>query len=81
MHELYEQREDYLANALTLSDQEQLAISELNDWLPKNIIDAHAHSNLPEHVESIPETTFNHMLSTFPPNQSPYTLSCTPTKI
>jgi predicted TIM-barrel fold metal-dependent hydrolase len=60
MHELYEQREDYLANALTLSDQEQLAISELNDWLPKNIIDAHAHSNLPEHVES------NHMLSTFP---------------
>lgn len=66
VHELYEQREAYLTHALKLSEEEFQAIADFESWLPSNIIDVHAHSNLTEHVEYIPSAAYNHMLSTFP---------------
>ncbi len=35
-------------------------------WLPDEIIDCHAHCNLPEHVLGFDGKVFNHMMSTFP---------------
>ncbi len=57
--------EAYLADALNLKDGEKAKIAFYRDWLPESIIDAHAHSNLSEHVEYITEKTYAHMLSTF----------------
>jgi len=59
-------REAYLAYARTFSEQERGLIREFQSWLPDTIIDCHAHCNLPEHVRSIDERAYNHMLSTFP---------------
>lgn len=59
-------REAYLAYARTFSKQEQTLIREFQSWLPNVIIDCHAHCNLSEHVRSIDEHAYNHMLSTFP---------------
>jgi len=66
MHRLFEQREQYIKTAFELTPAEQTAIVEMNQWLPDSMIDVHAHSNLPEHVNYIPETSYNHMISTFP---------------
>lgn len=57
---------DYLKHALDISEAEQAKIDGFEQWLPPEIIDAHAHSNLDVHIDSIPEKTFNHMMSTFP---------------
>lgn len=56
----------YLAYAKSLTDDEREAIDELGQWLPAEIIDCHAHCNLPEQVRWIDERARNHMLSTFP---------------
>lgn len=61
-----ERRQEYLNHALTLTDSEKSKVHEYSEWLPSVIIDAHAHSNLPEHVIDMPEKAYNHMLSTFP---------------
>lgn len=58
-------REAYLAYARMFSEQEQMFVREFQSWLPDVIIDCHAHFNLPEHVRSIDERAYNHMLSTF----------------
>lgn len=60
------QRQEYLSHALELRPQEIKKIEEYAEWLPPTIIDAHAHSNLPEHAIDVPEKAYNHMLSTFP---------------
>ncbi|MDO8619973.1 MAG: amidohydrolase family protein [bacterium] len=59
-------RETYLADALALKPEEASTIERLSEWLPQEIIDCHAHSNLPQHVEYMTEKTSRHMLSTFP---------------
>ena len=59
-------RADYLEYAGKLSSKELELINRFEDWLPNEIIDSHAHSNLEEHVISIDSRAFNHMLSTFP---------------
>ncbi len=59
-------REAYLAYARSLTEKEQSLIEEFSRWLPETIIDCHAHCNLPEHVRSIGERAYHHMLSTFP---------------
>ncbi len=57
--------EAYLRDALTLKEGELAKIAEFSEWLPDDIIDCHAHSNLEEHVSYVSEKTFGHMLSTF----------------
>lgn len=59
-------REAYLAYARNLTDKERRLIDEFSLWLPNEIIDCHVHCNLPEHVRSIDERAYRHMLSTFP---------------
>jgi predicted TIM-barrel fold metal-dependent hydrolase len=60
------QRQTYLNHARDITDAERAKIDEFAAWLPPAIIDAHAHSNLPEHVLEVPPKAYNHMLSTFP---------------
>jgi hypothetical protein len=60
------QRQTYLDHALDISSDEQGVINFYASWLPRVIIDAHAHANLPDHVVNIPMQTYNHMMSTFP---------------
>lgn len=59
-------RDDYLRHALSLNEREVWSIEQLAPWLPSQIIDCHAHSNLEEHFQSINEQAYTHMLSTFP---------------
>lgn len=59
-------REAYLAYARALTENELGFIREFQEWLPGTIIDCHAHCNLPQHVRSIDDRAYNHMLSTFP---------------
>lgn len=59
-------REAYLAYAKNFTDKECGLIDEFSLWLPNEIIDCHAHCNLSEHVRSIDERAYHHMLSTFP---------------
>lgn len=61
-----QQRKEYLDHALDLNPLEEDKIAEYAAWLPSNVIDAHAHANLAEHVQEVPPKAFNHMLSTFP---------------
>lgn len=61
-----EHRQAYMAHAMDLRPQEIEKIEEYKEWLPPVVIDAHAHSNLPDHVIDIPSKAYNHMLSTFP---------------
>ncbi len=61
-----EQRQAYLSHALDITPQEHDKIKEYSDWLLPVIIDAHAHSNLPEHAIDAPTKAYSHMLSTFP---------------
>lgn len=58
--------DDYLAYSLTLKPEELEIRDRLMDWLPGEIIDVHAHSNLPEHVLGLDPRTLSHMMSTFP---------------
>lgn len=60
------QRQEYFSHALELSKSEVEKVQEYSEWLPPAIIDAHAHSNLPEHATDIPLKAYGHMLSTFP---------------
>lgn len=59
-------REAYLAYALDFKPKERELLVDFAQWLPSNIIDCHAHCNLAEHVRWVDDTTYNHMLSTFP---------------
>ena len=59
-------RNAYLAYAKSFTDKEKKLIREFEEWLPDVIIDCHAHCNLPEHVSSIDQRAYNHMLSTYP---------------
>lgn len=59
-------REAYLEYASVLTEEEKGLVEEFGEWLPDEIIDCHAHCNLPEHVLSVSDSTFNHMMSTFP---------------
>ena len=59
-------REAYLRYARTLTKKECGLVCEFQEWLPDTIIDCHAHCNLSEHVCSIDDRAYNHMLSTFP---------------
>jgi hypothetical protein len=60
---------DYYSYTLEFKPQEFALRESLMEWLPDDIIDVHAHSNLPEHVERIPDQIFHHMMSTFPSYQ------------
>lgn len=60
------QRRSYLDHARDITNAERAKIEEFAEWLPPVVIDAHAHSNLPEHVLDVPPKAYNHMLSTFP---------------
>lgn len=59
-------REAYLAYTRALTENEHDLVREFQEWLPDTIIDCHAHCNLPEHIRSIDDRAYNHMLSTFP---------------
>lgn len=56
----------YMHDSLNLSASEISLRDSFADWLPNAIIDCHAHSGLPEHVEFMERKTYKHMLSTFP---------------
>lgn len=58
--------EDYYTHAYCMTEDENQLRDSLMEWLPKQIIDAHAHSNLEVHVKSMSDQTRGHMLSTFP---------------
>ncbi len=58
--------EAYFAHAYRMSDAETALRDELMDWLPDEIIDAHAHCNLESHIVDVPPKARKHMLSTFP---------------
>lgn len=57
--------EKYLLHAIRFSPEELKLKDSFTEWLPDDIIDAHAHCNLAEHVHSIGEKSLVHMLSTF----------------
>lgn len=59
-------REAYLSYAESFIHTERHLIDEFDQWLPERIIDCHAHCNRPEHVRTIDDRAFHHMLSTFP---------------
>lgn len=59
-------RQAYLQHSLNLSDAERKKVAEYAEWLPAIVVDAHAHSNLPEHVDDVPDKAYSHMMSTFP---------------
>lgn len=56
----------YMAYTLAFTPEENTLRAELMDWLPVEIVDSHAHSNMPEHVSSVDSRAYAHMLSTFP---------------
>lgn len=58
--------EEYYAHALKMSERELEIRDEIIGWLPDEIIDAHAHCNLKEHVHGVDPRARGHMLSTFP---------------
>lgn len=62
----YIDRKAYLAYAREFTLSESKIIGEFTDWLPQDIIDCHAHCNLPAHVGQMSNLAYNHMFSTFP---------------
>lgn len=56
----------YLQDALSAVQKEAESMSGTLAWLPEEIIDVHAHCNLPEHVLEISQEIYNHPISTFP---------------
>lgn len=59
-------RDAYLSYAGNFNDTEHHLVDEFDHWLPTKIIDCHAHCNRPEHVRSVDDRAYYHMLSTFP---------------
>jgi hypothetical protein len=55
----------YLSYARRFTPLERVLIERYNEWLPRKIIDCHAHCNLKEHVNYVRKKDYNHMLSTF----------------
>lgn len=60
------EREKYFSHSMELKPEEVALIESFASWLPDDVIDCHAHCNLPEHVGNMEEKTLKHMLSTFP---------------
>ena len=58
-------KNEALAYARKIKACEREISEKINLWLPDTFIDAHAHSNLPEHVLSISPRIFGHSMSTF----------------
>ncbi len=58
--------EDYYVHAYKFNGKEIQIRDTLMEWLPNQIIDAHAHCNLRSHVIEISDKAMGHMLSTFP---------------
>lgn len=57
---------DYLEYSLSFK-QEELSVREsLMEWLPDEMIDCHAHSNLPEHVLCLDKEIEARLMTTFP---------------
>lgn len=56
----------YLEHALRFKPLEKELRDQFEQWLPREIIDCHAHSNREEDVTSVCEKAYMHMLSTFP---------------
>lgn len=63
---LHQNKAKYLEYSLKLKQREVEKIAEFDKWLPVDVIDCHAHSNLPSHVYDMEEKTYQHMISTFP---------------
>lgn len=57
---------EYLAHALRFKPQEEKLKDSFTEWLPDDIVDCHAHSNLKGHVVDMAEKARAHMLSSFP---------------
>lgn len=60
------ERDAYLRHSSQLNQAEIQMRFMFNEWLPDDIIDCHAHCNLPEHAIWIDDQAYRHMLSTFP---------------
>lgn len=56
----------YRADSLAFSPKEIELRDFYSVWLPKNIIDCHAHSGKSEDIDYMEKKTYKHMLSTFP---------------
>lgn len=56
----------YLEHALRFSRKEVCISRDLMKWLPAEIVDAHVHCGLPEHVKRLEDEIFRHVISTFP---------------
>lgn len=59
-------RDSYLGHSLSFKPIEIDIRKSIMDWIPTNIIDAHAHCNLSEHLCGLDDETYKHMVSTFP---------------
>jgi hypothetical protein len=58
--------QEYFAHAYNMSKAEIWIRDSISDWLPDDVIDAHAHCSLAAHVIDIDPRARQHMLSTFP---------------
>lgn len=56
---------DHFRHALTIKPEEEVLRKKIEEWLPRTIIDCHAHCNLESHVDFVSDPAFRHMLSTF----------------
>ena len=59
-------RKEYLRFARNFKPEEVQLIQEFEEWLPKKIVDCHAHCCLPEHITEINDEIFHLPLSSFP---------------
>src|SRR5947209_1261820 len=57
---------DYFSYSLTFKSEEVKLCDNRMAWVPDQIIDCHAHCNLPEHVIGIDDKLRHHMMTTFP---------------
>lgn len=60
------ERDRYLDHALDFSVHEKSLVENFAQWLPRQIIDSHAHCNLESHVREVNTQAFHHMMSSFP---------------
>jgi len=58
--------DQYLDEALNLSDSEQSILTDLNAWLPDTIIDCHSHTNGADAVGDLPDIAYRRLYSSFP---------------
>lgn len=56
----------YWGHAIQLTQRERALRDMFESWLPDTIVDAHAHSNLSQHVGELPDCIWMRPLSTFP---------------